>query len=296
MLSLQACDPLPGLRVRSNGDWAAVQQAMQAGVSLSPLLPLGDDAALVWIPKNGSSSLKRAWLQLRFGVTPNDVGLEDVHGAVQVHNHWLRAEELKAVAQHRAIVTIWRDPIDRFVSACRSHLVELATGQFVATLRSHVNGDEEALQASLQFHQQLFHRHGVSSFSDEADPVAVMNQVAQQLPAWIECHPDWCHHSLPQVCFLGGDPTVYRTILGMEQIQDLIAYWGKASGVQLGLAPQHVSRPLEAADPWRRLRRDQLTPEALAALEQFYAPDRAFLTLAQQQLPAWRSAEQSEVA
>jgi hypothetical protein len=295
MLSLQPSDPLPGLRVRTNADWGAVQQAMQAGASLSPLLTLGDDAGLVWIPKNGCSSLKRAWLQLRFGVMANDVLLDDVHGAVQVHNHWLRPEERKAVAQHRAIVAIWRDPIDRFVSACRSHLVELTTGRIVAKLRSHAGGDEEALQASLQFHQQLFSRHGVSSFGDDADPVAVMNQVAQQLPAWIPCHIDWSHHILPQVSFLGGDPSDYATILGMEQIQDLISHWAQVSGVALDLAPQHVSQPLEAADPWRRLRRDQLTPEALAALEQFYAPDRAFLTLAQQQLGAW-PALQREVA
>lgn len=295
MLNLQASDPLPGLRVRTNADWAAVQLAMQAGASLSPLLPLGDDAALVWIPKNGCSSLKQAWLQLRFGVNPQQDNPIDLHGAVQIHNHWLRAEELKAVAQHRAIVAIWRDPIDRFVSACRSHLVELTTGRIVATLRSHAAGDEQALQASLQWHQELFSHHGVSSFSDGADPVAVMNQVAQHLPAWIPCHIDWSHHTLPQVSFLGGDPTVYRTILGMGQIQDLIAHWGKASGVALDLAPQHVSQPLEAADPWRRLRRDQLTPEALAALERFYAPDRAFLTLAQQQLALWPSVH-SEVA
>lgn len=295
MLSLQPSDPLPGLRVRTNADWGAVQQAMQAGASLSPLLPLGDDAGLVWIPKNGCSSLKRAWLQLRSGVMANDALLDDVHGAVQVHNHWLRAEERKAVAQHRAIVAIWRDPIDRFVSACRSHLVELTTGRIVAKLRGHAGGDEEALQASLQFHQQLFSRHGVSSFGDDADPVAVMNQVAQQLPAWIPCHIDWSHHTLPQVSFLGGDPSDYATILGMEQIQDLISHWAQVSGVALDLAPQHVSQPLEAADPWRRLRRDQLTPEALAALEQFYAPDRAFLTLAQQQLGAW-PAPQREVA
>ena len=296
MLSLQPCDPLPGVRVHSPADWAAVQQAMQAGASFSPLLPVGDDAALVWSPKNGCSSLKRAWLQLRFGVRPNDALLDDVHGAVQLHNHWLRPEELEAVAQQRAIVAIWRDPIDRFVSACRSHLVELTTGRIVARLRSHSGGNELMLQESLQFHQQLFHRYGVSSFGDEADPAAVMNQVAQQLPAWIQCHIDWSHHTLPQVNFLGGDPSVYRTILGMEQIQDLIAHWGQASGVPLDLVPQHVSQPLEAADPWRRLRRDQLTPQALAALEQFYAPDRAFLTLAQQQLPIWRPRHEREAA
>ena len=36
MLSLQPSDPLPGLRVRTHADWGAVQQAMQAGASLSP--------------------------------------------------------------------------------------------------------------------------------------------------------------------------------------------------------------------------------------------------------------------
>ena len=290
MLGLQASDPLPGLRVRTNADWAAVQQAMQAGAALSPLLPLADDAALVWIPKNGCSTLKRAWLQLRFGLMRAPSSHDDVHGVSQLHTHWLQPEELKAVGQHRAIVTIWRDPIDRFVSACRSHLVELTTGRIVAKLQAHAGGDEQALRALLQFHQQLFHRHGVCSFSDEADPVVVMNEVAQQLSAWIPCHLDWSHHTLPQVSFLGGDPTNFRTILGMEQIRDLIAYWGKASGVALDLAPQHVSQPLEATDPWRRLCRDQLTPEALAALEQFYAADRAFLTLAQQLLPVWQSA------
>ena len=295
MLSLQPSDPLPGLRVRTHADWGAVQQAMQAGASLSPLLPLGDDAALVWIPKNGCSSLKRAWLQLRFGVMANDALRDDVHRAVQMHTYWLRPEERKAVAQHRAIVAIWRDPIDRFVSACRSHLLELTTGRIVARLRSKTGGDELALQASLQFHQQLFSRHGVSSFCDDADPVAVMNQVAQELPAWIQCHLDWSHHVLPQVGFLGGDPTVYCTILGMEHIQKLISHWAQASGVALDLAPQHVSQPLQAVDPWRRLRRDQLAPQALAALEQFYAPDRAFLTLAQQQLGAWL-AQQRELA
>jgi hypothetical protein len=90
MLNLQASDPLPGLRVRTNADWAAVHLAMQAGASLSPLLPLGDDAALVWIPKNGCSSLKQAWLQLRFGVNPQQDNPIDLHGAVQIHNHWLR--------------------------------------------------------------------------------------------------------------------------------------------------------------------------------------------------------------
>ena len=60
---LQASDPWPGLRVRSYEDWAAGQQVMQGGATLTPLLPLGGDAAYVWVTKNGPSSLKRAWLQ-----------------------------------------------------------------------------------------------------------------------------------------------------------------------------------------------------------------------------------------
>lgn len=296
MLSLQPSDPLPGFRVRTHADWGAVQQTMQAGASLSPLLPLGDDAGLVWIPKNGCPSIKCAWLHMRFGVMANHALLDDVHGAVQVHTHWLRPKERKAVAQLRAIVAIWRDPIDRFVSACRSHLLELTTGRIVSRLHSKAGGDELALQASLQFHQQLFSRYCVSSFCDDADPVAVMNQVAQELPAWIQCHLDWSHHVLPQVGFLGGDPMVYRTILGMEHIQELISHWGQVSGVPLDLSPQHVSHSLEAADPWRRLRRDQLAPQALAALRQFYAADWAFLDLAQQQLPIWRTPHAGEAA
>ena len=36
--------------------------------------------------------------------------------------------------------------------------------------------------------------------------------------------------------------------------------------------------------PWRGLQRDQLSPAALGALQQFYAADWAFLELAQQRL------------
>ena len=92
---------------------------------------------------------------------------------------------------------------------------------------------------------------------------------------------------LPQVSFLGGDPSVYKTILGMEQISDLIAHWQASAGVPLDPSALHVSAPLAAGDPWRNLRRDQLEAEALAALERFYAADWVFLSLAQQQLGAW---------
>jgi hypothetical protein len=284
---LQASDPLPGLRVRTYEDWAAVQQAMQHGASLSPLLPLGDDAAYVWVTKNGSSSLKRAWLQARFGAHSVPATHLERHRAVQPHSHWLSPEDLRAVAEHRAIVAIWRDPIDRFVSACRSHLVELTTGRIEARLQAYSAGDAAALEGAQAFHHALYTRHGVSSFADHADPVAVMNQVALQLADWIQCHLDWSHHVLPQVSFLGGDPSVYRTILGMGQIHDLIAHWQEAAGVPLEARPLHASEPLAAGDPWRSLQREQLGADALAALEQFYAADRAFLALAQLQLGIW---------
>jgi hypothetical protein len=222
---LQASDPLPGLRVRTNADWTTVQQLMQRGRSLSPLLPLGGDAAYVWVSKNGSSSLKHAWLQARFGADSVPASHLERHSAVHAHTHWLNAEELRAVADHRAIVAIWRDPIDRFVSACRSHLVELTMGKIEARLQAYAAGDAAALEGAMAFHHALYARHGVSSFADHVDPAAVMNQVALQLADWIQCHLDWSHHVLPQVSFLGGDPSVYRTILGMGQIHDLIAHW-----------------------------------------------------------------------
>ena len=263
-LHLQVSAPLPGLRVQDSFQWAAIQQQMQGGVSLTPLLPIGDDAGVVWIPKNGCSTIKRAWLQLQ--------GCSDVshsgqpHAAVLPYTHWLNREELHAVAPHRSLMAIWRDPIDRFVSACRSHLVELTTPACLAKLRSNAPS-EEAFQAALRFHNQLFAGHGVHSFADDADPVDVMNQAALQLPAWIACHIDWSHHTIAQINFLGGDPSCYRTILGMEQIDALVAHWSKASGLSLDLTPQHVSSDEAMDNPWRRLQRDQLSSEALAALE-----------------------------
>ena len=124
------------------------------------------------------------------------------------------------------------------------------------------------------------------SFDNTADPVEVMNAVALQLPAWIQCHIDWSHHTIPQVSYLGGDPRPYATVLGMEQIDWLLQQWGQSAGIQLDSTPQHVSQDLEQADPWRRLQRDQLSPDAIAALHHFYAADWAFLELAQQLLGA----------
>ncbi|WP_186549850.1 sulfotransferase family 2 domain-containing protein [Synechococcus sp. Minos11] len=288
MAVLQAHDPLPGLRVVDPAfDWAQIQLRMRDGVQLSPLLPLGGDAGLVWVPKNGCSTLKRVWLQLQ-GADCQQPGF-DPHSAALPSAYWLNPDELRAVSEHRSLVAIWRDPIDRFVSACRSHLVELTTAAVHAKLRSSCP-DQSGFENALRFHDELFAGHGVGSFADDADPVDVMNQAALQLPAWIACHIDWSHHTIPQISFLGGDPRCYRTILGMEQIDVLVAHWSKASGLPLDLTPQHVSREEATNNPWRRLRRDQLSSEALAALERFYAADWAFLELAQQQLGAWQAA------
>jgi len=270
-----------------DGSWAQIQIQMREGVHLSPLLPLGGDAGLVWIPKNGCSTLKRVWLQIQ-GVDCTAPGF-DPHSAALPPTHWLNPEELRAVSEHRALVAIWRDPIDRFVSACRSHLVQLTNGALFAKLRS-CSPDEMSYQRALDFHDRLFARFGVCSFADDSDPVDVMNQAALQLPSWIACHIDWSHHTIPQINFLGGDPSCYRTILGMEQINALASHWSKKSGLPLDLTPQHVSSDEAIDNPWRRLRRDQLSSEALAALERFYAADWAFLELAQQQLGAWQAA------
>ena len=70
----------------------------------------------------------------------------------------------------------------------------------------------------------------------------------------------------------------------MEQITPLLQRWQEVSGVLLDATPQHVSSALTNNDPWRCLQRDQLSPAALGALQQFYAADWAFLELAQQRL------------
>ena len=288
MAVLQAHDPLPGLRVVDPVfDWSQIQLQMREGAQLSPLLPLGGDAGLVWIPKNGCSTLKRVWLQLQ-GADCQWPGF-DPHSAALPSAYWLNPDELRAVSHHRSLVAIWRDPIDRFVSACRSHLVELTTAAIHAKLRSSCP-DQSSFENALRFHDELFAGHGVHSFADDADPVDVMNQTALQLPAWIACHIDWSHHTIPQISFLGGDPRCYRTILGMEQIDALVSHWAKASGLPLDLTPQHVSSEEATDNPWRGLRRDQLSQEAISALRRFYAADWAFLELAQQQLGAWQAA------
>ena len=277
---LLASDPIPGLRAQSGEDWAQIQLRLRQGETLTPLLPLGADAGLIWIPKNGCSTLKRAWLQLQ-GTPAPDIH-SSIHHAVLPSTHWLRPNELSAIAEHRALVAIWRDPIDRYVSACRSHLLELTSGRIHSKLQAKTKGNPQAYEQALAFHQQLFAEQGVRSFDNTADPVEVMNAVALQLPAWIQCHIDWSHHTIPQVSYLGGDPRPYATVLGMEQIDWLLQQWGQSAGIQIDTTPQHVSQDLKQSDRWRRLQRDQLSPDAIAALHHFYAADWAFLELAQQ--------------
>jgi len=134
-LKLRAEDPIPGVRVQSGEEWAQIQLRLRQGETLTPLLPLGADAGLVWIPKNGCSTLKRAWLQLQ-GTPAPDIH-SSIHQAVLPSTHWLRPHELSAIAEHRALVAIWRDPIDRYVSACRSHLLELTSGRIHSKLQAN---------------------------------------------------------------------------------------------------------------------------------------------------------------
>lgn len=281
-LQLQATDPLPGLRVHNADQWGAIQQQLQSGASLTPLLPLGDDAGIVWIPKNGCSTIKRAWLQLQ-GCQADQLP-DQPHLAVLPHTHWINRDELHAVAPHRRLMAIWRDPIDRFVSACRSHLRELTSPAIGCKQRNQSNGDEALVQQEVELHRELFSSLGVERFEQGIDPVEVMNAVALKQPQWIQCHINWSHHTLPQVAYLGGDPSLYHSLLGMEQISLLLQHWQQASGRLLDATPQHLSAALADNNPWRRLKREQLRPAALAALEQFYSADWAFLELAQHML------------
>ena len=118
------------------------------------------------------------------------------------------------------------------------------------------------------------------TFADDSDPVYVMNAVALQLPLWIPCHIDWSHHTIPQVAYLGGDPGCYHSLHGMESINALVQRWKTASGVEINGNAQNVSKDLHD-NPWRRVKREHLTPEALEVLNRFYAADWAFLALAQ---------------
>ena len=76
----------------------------------------------------------------------------------------------------------------------------------------------------------------------------------------------------------------------------LLQRWQQVSGVLLDATPQHVSSALVNDDPWRRLKREQLSPAALDALQRFYAADWAFLELAQQWLGPMQTEEPARQA
>ena len=266
---------LPGLQIKSQPDWAQMQIDLRNGLTRIPVLPLGHDAAYVWIPKNGCTTLKRAWLSSQGHAT------DDVHKNALDYTRWLDPVEFKNLAQQRTVVAIWRDPIDRFVSACRSHLKVLTTGEIRAKIQLATTGNPKLFQEALESHDRLFKRHRLRSFDDAADPRIVMNRVALQLSDWIACHLDWSHHTIPQVSYLGGDPSPYSTILGMGQIQTLVQHWRDASGRDLDLSPQHVSAERTVDDRWRRLKREDLDVHAMKALKDFYCVDYEFLDLAQ---------------
>ncbi|HGY5558599.1 MAG TPA: sulfotransferase family 2 domain-containing protein, partial [Prochlorococcus sp.] len=284
---LKPGDPIPGLRCDHQERWLDLQLIMLNGETISPLLPLGSDAAYVWVPKNGCSSLKRAWLQAS-GTITNITELEStyVHGAVLPFTHWLRPNELRAVAEYRNLIAIWRDPIDRYVSACRSHLNQLTTKSINARLNIHARGDQSVFDRNHAKYDSSFRKLGIQSLDDNADPRDLMNQVALELNAWVCSFLEWTHHTLPQIRFLGNDPSLYTTILGMNQIGELVNQWRNASGQYIQQKAENVSKD-HVDDPFRMLSRGDLNSQAIDALESFYACDRDFLEHAQEKLGSW---------
>lgn len=286
-LRLKPGDPISGLRCDHQECWLDLQLIMLNGETISPLLPLGSDAAYVWVPKNGCSSLKRAWLQAS-GTITNITELEStyVHGAVLPFTHWLRPNELRAVAEYRNLIAIWRDPIDRYVSACRSHLNQLTTKSINARLNIHARGDQSVFDRNHAKYDSSFRKLGIQSLDDNADPRDLMNQVALELNAWVCSFLEWTHHTLPQIRFLGNDPSLYTTILGMNQIGELVNQWRNASGQYIQQKAENVSKD-HVDDPFRMLSRGDLNSQAIDALESFYACDRDFLEHAQEKLGSW---------
>ena len=286
-LRLKPGDPIPGLRCDHQERWLDLQLIMLNGETISPLLPLGSDAAYVWVPKNGCSSLKRAWLQAS-GTITNITELEStyVHGAVLPFTHWLRPNELRAVAEYRNLIAIWRDPIDRYVSACRSHLNQLTTKSINARLNIHARGDQSVFDRNHAKYDSSFRKLGIQSLDDNADPRDLMNQVALELNAWVCSFLEWTHHTLPQIRFLGNDPSLYTTILGMNQIGEVMNQWRNASGQYIQQKAENVSKD-HVDDPFRMLSRGDLNSQAIDALESFYACDRDFLEHAQEKLGSW---------
>jgi len=286
-LRLKPGDPIPGLRCDHQERWLDLQLIMLNGETISPLLPLGSDAAYVWVPKNGCSSLKRAWLQAS-GTITNITELEStyVHGAVLPFTHWLRPNELRAVAEYRNLIAIWRDPIDRYVSACRSHLNQLTTKLINARLNIHARGDQSVFDRNHAKYDSSFRKLGIQSLDDNADPRDLMNQVALELNAWVCSFLEWTHHTLPQIRFLGNDPSLYTTILGMNQIGELVNQWRNASGQYIQQKAENVSKD-HVDDPFRMLSRGDLNSQAIDALESFYVCDRDFLEHSQEKLGSW---------
>jgi len=286
-LRLKPGDPISGLRCDHQERWLDLQLIMLNGETISPLLPLGSDAAYVWVPKNGCSSLKRAWLQAS-GTITNITELEStyVHGAVLPFTHWLRPNELRAVAEYRNLIAIWRDPIDRYVSACRSHLNQLTTKSINARLNIHARGDQSVFDRNHAKYDSSFRKLGIQSLDDNADPRDLMNQVALELNAWVCSFLEWTHHTLPQIRFLGNDPSLYTTILGMNQIGEVVNQWRNASGQYIQQKAENVSKD-HVDDPFRMLSRGDLNSQAIDALESFYACDRDFLEHAQEKLGSW---------
>ena len=263
-----------GLKLHSNSSWVDVQRRMQNGEKLSPLLLLGEDAGYVWVPKNGCTTLKAAWLQLQHNskVEKHD----EVHAGVLGETIWCNCDELRSIAHQRKLMVIWRDPIDRFVSACRSNLKNLRNKNMHRKMRS-IAPNNNIYQEMIKHQEWLYSKHGVKLLSDNIEPAEAMNDVALHLEAWIACHLDWSHHTLPQVSFLGDNPRIYNSILGMKDINSVISQWGSDAKTILDTDRRHSSAPLAAKDPWRNLQRHNLTIEAVAALEQFYSADRDFI-------------------
>ena len=286
-LRLKPGDPISGLRCDHQERWLDLQLIMLNGETISPLLPLGSDAAYVWVPKNGCSSLKRAWLQAS-GTINNITELEStyVHGAVLPFTHCLRPNELRAVAEYRNLIAIWRDPIDRYVSACRSHLNQLTTKSINARLNIHARGDQSVFDRNHAKYDSSFRKLGIQSLDNNADPRDLMNQFALELNAWVCSFLEWTHHTLPQIRFLGNDPSLYTTILGMNQIGEVVNQWRNASGQYIQQKAENVSKD-HVDDPFRMLSRGDLNSQAIDALESFYACDRDFLEHAQEKLGSW---------
>ena len=269
---------LPGLLTDNEESWSQVQDRMRSGEPLAPLLPLGTDAAYLWIPKNGCSTLKNAWLRAH-GINtlenPADPIPLSVHSTALVHTWWHTPEQLAQVAEDRRIVAVWRDPIERFASACRSHLIELTSQRVHERLLQAAEGERDTYADYVAYHQELFSAHGVTTYSDDCSPQEVMNQAAISIENWLACHLDWCHHTLPQTAFLGQDPRCIDTLLRMDQIDGLASAWGERN--KQPIPPQIINRSSDYhADPYRVLSATDLSSTALQSLHKFYAEDWAF--------------------